>query len=459
MAIRLAGKKGRPGSDASTLVTGIDPTGATDATAAIQAAIDSVDAEIGEDGGGLVTLPLGIFTVGTIQLRNHVLLAGQGDGTVLKAKTNIGGPVIQNAADGDRFFGLMNIRVDGNKSAQSTGSGRHGLHLNCPSTSPQEYADSYWKLFNVTVVNCKDDGFKAEGRGEGKLVLVNVRDCDGIGFNLSAPDCDLNLCSAGGAGKQGFYIAQANNRLSNCKAFYAGNVDGSVGHGFQVEATHSTTLLNCEAQDNNFHGFWAHNSDRVQLLGCNADSNNAGHNSDSDRSGNGFQIDGSSYCQITGYSRDRGLVASGNTRQQKYGLGMANGASYLKANLEMDGNATGNVQNGWHTNVDISINGYGGQQDLSYAASRTPNPTLGNLINIGALTGGITINAPSAANSWTGATMTLKFTQDGTGGRAVTWGSGIKANWSPNTGAGKVNVIQFTFDGSDWIQTASAVNL
>lgn len=459
MAIRLAGKKGRDGADASTLVTGIDPTGVTDATALIQAAIDSVDATIGEDGGGMVTLPLGVFTVGTISLRNHVMLAGQGDGTVLKAKTNIGGPVLKNAADGDRFMGVMNLRVDGNKAAQSTGSARHGIHFNCPTASPQEYADSFLKLFNLTVVNTKDDGLKLEGRGETKVTLVNVRDCDGVGYNLAMPDSDFNLCGAGNCGLQGFLITGPNNRLSNCKAYYSGNVSGASGHGIQVEGTHSVTLINCEAQDNQFHGFYFHTAQRVTALGCNADSNNAGHNADSDRSGNGFQVDNATDCIIEGYSRDRGLVASGNTRQQKYGLGMANGAANLKARMEMDGNATGQVQNGWHTNVDISINGYGGLQDLSYSATRTPNPTLGNIINIGTLTGGITINAPSAANSWTGATMTLKFTQNGSGGHAVTFGSGIKANWTPNTGAGKVNTIQFCFDGADWVMMGSAVNL
>ena len=459
MAIRLAGKKGRPGADASTLVTGIDPTGVTDATAAIQAAIDSVDAAIGSDGGGMVTLPLGIFKVGTISLRNHVMLAGQGDGTVLKAKTNIGGPVLKNAADGDRFFTVSRLRIDGNKSAQSTGSNRHGILLNCPSTSPQEYADSHWNIFNVTIKDVKDDAFKALGRGEGIAAFVNVRDCDGIGYNIDVPDCDFIRCNVGGAGKQGFLIGQANSRLSNCKAFYCGNVDGSVGHGFHVEAGHTITLNNCEAQDNQFHGFYVHNSQRAHLVGVTADSNNAGHNGDSDRSGNGVQLDGWADCIVIGTSRDRGLGASGNTRQQKFALGLANGAGTLQARLMSDGNASGHVQNGWHTNVDIAINGYGGQQDLSYAASRTPNPTLGNFINIGTLTGGITINAPSAANSWTGAMMTLKFTQDATGGRTVTFGSGIKANWSPTTTANKVNVIQFRFDGTDWIQVSSATNL
>lgn len=438
---------------------GINATGAVDVTAVIQAAIDRIDATIGSDGGGTVELPAGIFLVGTLNIRNHVMLVGQGDGTVLKAKPNIGGPVLKNASAGDRFFSVMHLRIDGNKAAQSTGSGRHGIHFNVPSTSPQEYADSFLKIFNVTVKDTKDDGIKLEGRGEAKISMVNVRDPDGIGFNLVMPDSDLNMCGAGNCGLQGFYISGPNNRLSNCKAYYSGRLNGASGHGIQVEGTHSVTLINCEAQDNNAHGFYLHSSQRVSLLGCNADSNNAGHDGDSDRSGNGFQFDAATDCQVTGYSRDRGLVASGNTRQQKYGLGMANGAANLKARLEMDGNATGLVLNGWHTNVDISINGYGGQQDLSYASTRTPNPTLGNIINIGTLTGNITINGPSAANSWTGATMTLIFTQDGTGGRTVTWGSGIKANWSPTTTAGKVNVIQFVFNGTDWIQTSAATNL
>ena len=446
-------------SETTLNLGGINATGAVDVTAAIQAAIDRIDATIGSDGGGTVELPAGIFLVGTLQLRNHVMLVGQGDGTVLKAKPNIDGPVLKNASDGDRFFGVMHLRIDGNKAAQSTGSNRHGISINCPSTSPQEYADSHWTIFKVTIKDTKEDGLKVLGRGEGVAMLVNVRDCDGIGYNIDVPDCDIIRCNVGGAGKQGIFVGEANNRLSNCKAFYCGRLDGSVGHGIHVEDTHSVTLNNCEAQDNQFHGFYINNVQRPELVGCNADSNNAGRNGDSDRSGNGIHLNAWADAIVIGYSRDRGLVASGNTRQQKFGLGMTNGAGTLQARLMMDGNASGNVQNGWHTNVDISINGYGGQQDLSYNATRTPNPTLGNFINIGTLTGNITINAPAAANSWTGATMTLKFTQDATGGRTVTFGSGIKANWTPTTTAGKVNIITFRYDGTDWVMTGSAVNL
>jgi parallel beta-helix repeat protein len=441
---------------AGTRLPAIDTS--VDASAAIQEAIDALAATIGEgEGGGTVALAPGTYTVGTIQMRNHVRLLGAGEGTVLKAKANIGGPVLQEAADGDRFLWVESLRIDGNKAAQSTGSDRHGIWFNQPTASPQEYADAYNRILNVTIVNCKDDGLKLEGRGETRISNVNVRDCDGHGFLLDALDCDLNLCGAGNSGLEGFYVTEANNRLSNCKAFYSGRITAATGSGFRVDDTGNCHLINCEAQDNNQHGFWADDSDRVSMIGCLAEGNNAGHAGAADQSAAGFFIDNSSYCTIIGEAYSHSV----NTREQKYGLDV-NGADTLTAVLKSSGNSSGHYRSAsGATNLDLRINAYGGQQDLGYAASRTPDPTRGNYVRFGSLTGDITVNVPSAGNVWTGCELHLRFKQDATGGRTVTFGAGFRSNWSPSTTASKTNCISFVYNSTDdeWIQVASAVNL
>jgi hypothetical protein len=74
------------------------------------------------------------------------------------------------------------------------------------------------------------------------------------------------------------------------------------------------------------------------------------------------------------------------------------------------------------------------------------------------LTGNITtLNVPS--NAQTGDRVRYVFTQDGTGGRTVAFAAGYKVNWAPTTTAGKVNVIDFEYDGTNWVQTGSATNL
>jgi hypothetical protein len=432
---------------------------AADPTTGIQAAIDAVAATIGEGvGGGTVYLPPGTYTVGTLQLRNHVRLLGAGEGTVLKAKPAIGGPVIKNAAEGDRFMVVEALRIDGNKSAQSSGSNRHGIWFNCPTASPQEYQDNYTHIRNVTIVNTKDDGVKLEGRGETRLTAVNVRDGDGIGFTIAAPDCDLLHCSAGNGGVQGFLITQANVRLTTCKAFYNGRLTAASGHGFHAQSTVNVHCLNCEAQDNNANGFYAQTTDRMAMIGCLAEGNNAGQNGGADQSAAGFKIDGSSYCTIIGEAYSHGI----NVREQKYGLDVVNGADTLTAVLKSSGNSSGHYRSAsGATNLDLRINAYGGEQDMSYSASRTLDPTRGNYIRMGTLTGDMTIVAPAAGNYWTGCEVTIVFKQDGTGNRVITWPASFLVGTAITATANKRSSKTFIYNSTDdlWVQVAEALNL
>lgn len=92
-----------------------------------------------------------------------------------------------------------------------------------------------------------------------------------------------------------------------------------------------------------------------------------------------------------------------------------------------------------------------GYQLIAFAAAVTPNTSNGTTIEIGALTGNITINAP--INSYIGRNLTFLFTQDGVGGRTVTWDAAFTNSWV-NTGntAGKKSSISFVFNGSFYVQ-------
>jgi hypothetical protein len=61
-----------------------------------------------------------------------------------------------------------------------------------------------------------------------------------------------------------------------------------------------------------------------------------------------------------------------------------------------------------------------GAYSLSYAASVTPVLTSGSLLNVGTLTGAITINAPTGTPV-DGQRLTVRLNQDATGGRVITW--------------------------------------
>jgi hypothetical protein len=95
-------------------------------------------------------------------------------------------------------------------------------------------------------------------------------------------------------------------------------------------------------------------------------------------------------------------------------------------------------------------------QSVAYAASLTINATAGEAVVIGALTGNITINAPT--NPLSGRRLELIFTQDATGGRTVTWNAVFKfatSAWQPNGTASKSSVIAFVYDGTNWQQIGS----
>jgi hypothetical protein len=95
-----------------------------------------------------------------------------------------------------------------------------------------------------------------------------------------------------------------------------------------------------------------------------------------------------------------------------------------------------------------------GISDNAFAASFTPDALGGEIVQIGALTANITINAPT--NPFMGMHLTFVFLQDGTGGRTVTWNAAFKTNWS-DTGntANKRSTIRFYYNNTNWIQVGA----
>lgn len=94
-------------------------------------------------------------------------------------------------------------------------------------------------------------------------------------------------------------------------------------------------------------------------------------------------------------------------------------------------------------------------QAVAYAAAITPDPTLGKIVEV-TLTGNITVNAAAAGKIAKGMELTFVFTQDGVGGRTVTFNAVFKGVWSDagNT-AGKVSAITFYYDGANWRQKST----
>lgn len=83
----------------------------------------------------------------------------------------------------------------------------------------------------------------------------------------------------------------------------------------------------------------------------------------------------------------------------------------------------------------------------------TPDPSLASFYQITMPAGNITIANP--ATSAVGQMLTFEFTQDGTGGRTITWGSKLLTAQQPTPAASAVSLMQFWFDGTNWMPLIS----
>jgi hypothetical protein len=96
-------------------------------------------------------------------------------------------------------------------------------------------------------------------------------------------------------------------------------------------------------------------------------------------------------------------------------------------------------------------------QHVRYAATITPDPTLGEVVIVDVLTGNITVDNPVGARE--GMCLHFQFEQDGSGGHTIGFGTDFLTNWTPSTTGGDLNTISFRFDGSAWIQLSAATGL
>jgi len=256
----------------------------TDDTAAIQAAIDAVTATANSTfGGGTVFLPAGMYIISApLVLKKHVWLRGEGkNNTTIKLATNANCHMVTNyvspdgtAANAD-FCGLIDLCLDGNKTNQNGAGPYYGISfdtnpINTAATN-DSFFDMYHTLDNVRTYKIKGDGFHLHGRSETELIGCFASACDGYGF-YSTFDTNFTHCNSDGAGLSGFSLNNGSIRLSACKSFNSGQIDG-VGGGFLIGPNASITMSACSAQNNVGQGFYLNGANNCSITGCSADSN------------------------------------------------------------------------------------------------------------------------------------------------------------------------------------------
>ncbi len=89
-------------------------------------------------------------------------------------------------------------------------------------------------------------------------------------------------------------------------------------------------------------------------------------------------------------------------------------------------------------------------QAVAYASTITIEPTLGAVVQVGALTGNIVIAAPTSPQN--GDTLCILLKQDATGGRTVTWNAAFATGSLPvvDTAANARTQATFVYADSVW---------
>jgi hypothetical protein len=183
--------------DAGTYVvtdSGADPTGATDSTTVIQAAIDAAYAA----GGGVVVLPTGTYLISdTLTMKAGVILRGDGQ-TIFSTVPDTANTQLYLADDSDCDMisipaGTKNVTVqglylNGNGENQASGSGivteataacinLANLKINFCKEHGVDYGAGYgWVQFS-TIYRCYEEGLYVTG-GDLSIFEVEVEDSD-----------------------------------------------------------------------------------------------------------------------------------------------------------------------------------------------------------------------------------------------------------------------------------------
>ena len=420
---------------------------------AINDAINDASTNYGTGAiGGVVSLPAYRFPIRQIKVKPRVMFKGTGYGSRLWQRGNTNKDALVLNTTSDEMCIVSDISIDGQKNSQSSG---RGLKVDNTGGSGFSFYDPLHVINNVLIMNTKGDGFVMGGTREARVTNVFVFQADGHGFQLTSTDCFFTNCTSAGAGMNGFNLNAPNTRFTACKAYGSGRIEASTsGDGFLIGGTRQL-LTNCEAQDNGRHGFDLYGSTANRVVNCLADSN--GNRFTGNSAGFSFG-GGSTYNVVEGTALNRT-----NYQYQKYALSINSDCINNKVDLVSPSgtdvaNKNGDIYPGQGAGNTIVINNLLGNQNVTYAASITPAVYDGGTMFI-TLTGNVTIANTVNGRYHPGAVMRLVLTQDATGGRTISFGSQYKTNWTPDTTAGKVNVIEFIHNGTNWVQIAATVGI
>lgn len=247
------------GGQANVVLFGADPTGTTDSTTAIQSAINVVAAL----GGGAVSLPVGLFKIGTsgtglVISTSNVKLVGAGANYVHQAAYTVTNPATQLIWGGSSSTTAAMLSVATPASAtgfSQSGNGASGIEFNCNSLCGygvqlvSQKGGSYSQLYVLnplsaayqltTLLNASlpDDSVDSQHNVFTQCYYRNLDSAasikaHGFQFTNAAPTSSTN-------GNSSF------NTLIQCVGLTNGLATNTSGIGYKFDAADNNDVIDC----------------------------------------------------------------------------------------------------------------------------------------------------------------------------------------------------------------------
>lgn len=420
-----------------------------DDTAAIQAAIDAAASSALGARTVVMLSPGATYKVTTLRMKKGVVLDGGNRATTLFQQAASTDHVIVLDTDDADTITIQNLTVNGNKANQTATN--RGINIIYTASGGQKNNT----IRNVYIYNTKGDGISIGDYARAThLHDFVIYKCDGYGLALRGADSEVTHGDIGQSGKSGVFVLGSSFTVSNVKAWYSGALLNDADcFGFWIQGT-KNNLSNITSQENRGHGLHLFKSGGVP------DSNIiTGLISDSDNTAlttfNGVNMFNASNNYISG------LVtwSSNLSGRPVYGASVTGASSVGNVvDLQVNGTSSYAVGNGslYATN-SIRSGSANRVLDVTYAATMDMLSASTAEILRTTLTGNVLLTAgsPTAQSLMAGRRVTWILTQDATGGRTITAGSGVKlaTGFAPATTANSRTVLEFLCDGTNWVLT------
>jgi len=204
--------------------------------------------------GGNIYFPSGTYLVDGLTLSANTTIIGDGDSSIIKLNNSKNTHVLQGSNINN--IKISQIKIDGNRTNQTTGNGIHLVTLNNII------------LQNVTFTNIKVNGIEFYNNvTNGIIEDCRVSYCGGCGFHSTLGVNTINI--RGGdysyCDLSGILLINANGSIIEGVKVHHNTTGGETSNGLSIQSN-DVVIKGCELHDNSNAGIYTTN-DNISIVG------------------------------------------------------------------------------------------------------------------------------------------------------------------------------------------------